>query len=329
MNKYISPKKEFNMKVITILDTTICDYNLGNQIIMESIYEIINELFPNDFIFRLQYAEKFGKLSLGYIRMSDFCFFGGTNSLSSQMNRYSQMGFRLEDLLFIKNKITLLGVGWWQYQSKPNLYTRFFLKDLLSMHVFHSVRDSYTKQMLESIGIKNVINTSCPTTWKLTPEHCSQIPSKKSENVIITLTDYNQQYNLDEKFLRLIFSYYKKIFYWIQGVGDYKYIQSFNIDKNRLYIIPPKLHLFDEILKNEDVDYIGTRLHAGIRAIQHKKRALILAIDNRAKEMSKDINLNVVERNDLSSIENFILNDYKTLIKVPFMEIERWKKQFL
>ena len=49
------------MKIISVLDTTISDYNLGNQIIMESVNEIINCLFGGDFLFRLQYAEKFGR----------------------------------------------------------------------------------------------------------------------------------------------------------------------------------------------------------------------------------------------------------------------------
>jgi len=296
---------------------------------MDAVNKIANELFEDDFIFRLQYAEKFGRQSLGYVRKSDFTFFGGTNSLSSQMNKYSQMGFRLSDLLFIKNKLTLLGVGWWQYQAKPNLYTRFFLKNLLSRNILHSVRDSYTKQMLGGIGVSNVVNTSCPTTWNLTVKHCEQIPLTKSENVLITLTDYNQLKQLDEKFLELIFSNYKKVFYWIQGSGDLKYINSFtNIDRNRLCVIPPKLHLYDEILKNEDVDYIGTRLHAGIRAIQHKKRSLILAIDNRAKEISKDINLNIADRDDFSAISSFISNSYETKLNIPFNDIEKWKGQF-
>jgi len=317
------------MKTISILDTTISDYNLGNQIIMDAVNKIANELFEDDFIFRLQYAEKFGRQSLGYIRKSDFTFFGGTNSLSSQMNKYSQMGFKLSDLIYIKNKLTLLGVGWWQYQAKPNLYTRIFLKNLLSNDILHSVRDSYTKQMLENIGILNVINTSCPTTWALTKEHCKEIPSVKSENALITLTDYNQSKQLDEKFLELVLSNYKKVFYWIQGSGDLKYIDSFEkIDRKKLNIISPKLHLYDEILKNEDVDYIGTRLHAGIRAIQHKKRSLILAIDNRAKEISKDINLNIAGRDDFLAISSFISNSYETRLNIPFDDIEKWKGQF-
>jgi len=317
------------MKTISVFDTTISNYNLGNQIIMDAVDNILNEIFQDDFIYRLQYAEKFGRQSLSYIKKSDFTFFGGTNSLSSQMNKYSQMGFTVSDLLFIKNKLTLLGVGWWQYQPLPNIYTKFFLKNLLSNNILHSVRDSYTKEMLSKIGIYNVVNTSCPTTWKLTYEHCLSIPSKKSENVLITLTDYNKSTELDKKLLDLVFKKYKKVYYWIQGNGDLEYIDSFNnLDKNKLIIIGPKLFLYDEVLQEEDVDYIGTRLHAGIRAIQKSKRVLILAIDNRAKEISKDINLNIADRDDFSAISNFISNSYKTELNIPFENIEKWEGQF-
>ena len=81
------------MKVISILDTTISDYNLGNQIIMEAVNDILDELFWDDFMFRLQYAERFGRQSLRHMRHSDYIFWGGTNALTSHMNKYKQMGF--------------------------------------------------------------------------------------------------------------------------------------------------------------------------------------------------------------------------------------------
>ena len=47
----------------------------------------------------------------------------------------------------------------------------------------HSVRDSYTKKMLNSIGINNVVNTSCPTVWNITPDHLATIPDTKAKYV--------------------------------------------------------------------------------------------------------------------------------------------------
>ena len=85
---------------------------------------------------------------------------------------------------------------------------------------------------------------------------------------------------------------------------------------------------FDELLEKNEIDYIGTRLHAGIRAIQKKRRALILSIDNRATEMSNDICMNVVPREAADRIEFFITSEYKTAIKIPQQNIDAWKAQF-
>lgn len=318
------------MKKLCVLDTTISDYNLGNQIIMDSIDNVIHELFREYFVFKIQYAEPFGKQSLNYIKKSDYALFGGTNSLSSKMNRYKQMGFELSDIRYVQDLI-LLGVGWWQYQNKPNLYTKIILRGLLSSKYLHSVRDSYTKQQLAAINIGNVINTCCPTTWNLTREHCNFIPKEKAKSVVLTLTDYNKDYVQDRKLIQLLSNNYEKIYFWIQGIGDRKYIEELRVlSNNNFYLINPNLRDYDELLKEKDVDYIGTRLHAGIRALQHKKRTLIIAIDNRAKEISNDINLIIADRDKgLDNVEAFINDTVTTELNIPLENINRWKSQFL
>lgn len=318
---------KFSMKTISVIDTSISSYNLGNQIIMESVFEIIDELFPDDFLFNLPWEGAISKATHRYLRNSDYVFFGGTNSLSSHMLKYKQMSFRLRDL-FRFNDLTLLGMGWWQYQNKPDVYTSMFIRRLLSKKNIHSVRDGYTKKMLNSIGVSAVIYTCCPSTWKLTASHCSFIPTKKAKNVIVTFTDYNKSRKTDECLFDVLLDSYDKIYYWVQGVGDLDYIETFHKHKGRITHIPPSLKKFDSLLETEDCDYIGTRLHAGIRAIQKKKRALILAIDNRAAEISEDISLNVKPRGDISAIQGFISGHYETRLKIPFDEINLWKAQF-
>lgn len=312
-----------------VLDTTISDYNIGNQIIMESVNQLVDELFRDFFIYRLQYAEKFGKQSLCYMKESDCTIFGGTNSLSSQMNRYKQMGFRLSDLRYVNN-LVLLGLGWWQYQSKPNLYTRILLKGLLSKRYLHSVRDGYTKSMLAKIGIKNVLNTGCPTTWKLTKQHCQAIPVKKAENVVMTLTDYNKNPNYDKALIDMLAKCYKTVYFWIQGIGDLEYLKKLQVhDHRNIKVINPKLVDYDKLLQSEHVDYIGTRLHAGIRALQCGKRTMIISIDNRAIEISQDIGLPILSREKISiELKSFIYSDYYTDIDIPRNDIIRWKNQF-
>jgi polysaccharide pyruvyl transferase WcaK-like protein len=314
------------MKKISVFDTTISSYNLGNQIIMDAVYTHLNELFPNDFFFKLPSME-ITSYTVDYLKNSDRIFFGGTNALSAQMENYKQWGLNLFNYNKIKD-VVLMGVGWWQYQNiNTSLYTKYLLSKTLSPQYFHSVRDNYTLQKLNAIGFKNVVNTGCPTMWELTDLHCKLVPKLKSENVVITLTDYNQDVINDRKLIDLAAKNYSNVYFWVQGKADLDYINSFEIPQ--INIINPSLSAFDELLKTKEIDYIGTRLHAGIRALQHKRRTLILAVDNRAAEMSKDFNLPVLDRKQIDLVEqNFIQVPYKTDIKIPSEDIEKWKNQF-
>jgi len=315
------------MKIISVLDTSVTSFNLGNQIIMEAIYDVLEEIFPDDFFFSLPWEGKISRVAHRYMRSSDYVFFGGTNSLTSHMIVYSQMGFRARDLIRFGNLI-LFGMGWWQYQSDPDIYTRMFIKRLLSNSAIHSVRDEYTKKKLANIGIDNVVNTCCPTTWNLTQEHCSKVPAEKADNVVLTLTDYNKSIENDIRLVNYLLDSYDKIYFWIQGVGDKEYINKLGELSQNIKFISPKLKAYDEVLQTVDCDYIGTRLHAGIRAIQRCKRTLILSVDNRAKEISTDIGLNIASRNDFSRVQEFIENTYTTHLNIPIEGIKTWKHQF-
>ncbi len=316
------------MKTISLLDTSINNYNLGNQIIMSSIELIINDLFDNNFIYKMQASEPFGRTSIQNFNKSDFIFFGGTNALTSNINKEKYIGFSLHNLIYF-NQLLLLGVGWWQYQKKPNLYTKIFLKRMLHSSMLHSVRDSYTKKKLESIGIENVVNTSCPSTWGLDQNHCNQISQLKSDSVVFTITDYSKQAETDAMFINQLLNRYQGVFFWPQGVGDLEYFSRLEIPlRDKIKVLQPNLKSFDSLMENNKLDYIGTRLHAGIRALQYKNRALIIAIDNRALEIAHDINLDISKRGNLDQISFFIENNASCLIKIPTLEIDRWKNQF-
>jgi polysaccharide pyruvyl transferase WcaK-like protein len=295
---------------------------------MDSIELIINELFSDDFIFKMQASEPFGKTSIQNFKKSDYIFFGGTNALTSNINKEKYIGFSILNLIHF-NRLLLLGVGWWQYQDKPNYFTKIFLKRALDSSLLHSVRDSYTQNMLSSIGIDNVLNTSCPSTWNLTNEHCAKISKSQSDSVVFTITDYNKDFKADSRFINHIQNHYKEIFFWPQGSGDLNYFSKLNLlNRSNIKILKPNLESFDSLLRSKKIDYIGTRLHAGIRSLQNKSRALILAIDNRALEIAKDIQLDISERGNLNKVSNFIENSSPSLIRIPSSEIEKWKNQF-
>jgi len=311
--------------LVSVFDTTITDNNLGNEIIMEAVYNVLRSVFPWAFFIKLPYLEAVGPESLRYLQRSDYVFFGGTNSLTSDMRKYKQWGIDEQNAEVISN-VVLMGMGWWQYQGPPTPYTRRLLGKVLDHSLLHAVRDTYTAEKLREAGFGNVIVTGCPSMWSLTPEHCQSVPTHKSDDVLLTVTNYNQDPQNDLNFVRLLSRKYRKLYCWIQGPEDYDYAKHLSPD---IYFIPPNLKALDEFLAtNSHVDYVGTRLHAGIRALQFKKRTIILGIDNRAIEKGKDFSLPVIPRGDLDALEKKIDESFETRLKLPLSDIQRWLGQF-
>lgn len=317
------------IKNIAVLDTSIASQNIGDEIIMDAVNTELHDLFKESMFLKIPTHEVIGLSSLSLIRHSVFGILGGSNILSSSMNKYKQWKISLLQSFFVKNKIITLGVGWRNYQDKPNFVTKQLLANLLSKDFIHSVRDSYTEEKLKKEGFSNVINTSCPTMWRLTPEHCIQISQKKSDTVVFTLTDYSKNIVLDEFLVNVLLNNYKQVYYWVQSRKDLVYLNELSIDKQRISIIPPTLRDYTQFLESTECDYVGTRLHGGVRALQKKKRTIIIGVDNRAIEKKKDFNLKVIERKDQKELlENTILSNFSTEIKVPLENIAKWKEQF-
>jgi hypothetical protein len=183
-------KAEDRYASIGLVNTSIGTTNLGDLIIYDAVYRHLRSMYPEAFVtnypshLQRDYATKL------LMADEDIIFVGGTNLLSSNMDSYNQWKIDPLDSRFLKKKFVLMGVGWWQYQEKPNSYTRKMLTSLLSDKYVHSVRDEYTKNMLNSIGIFNVVNTTCPTLWGVTPASCEGIPTLKAKDVVTTLTFY-------------------------------------------------------------------------------------------------------------------------------------------
>ena len=114
------------MKKIVVLDTWINDTNQGNKIIMDAVCRVLRDIFPCDIMYHISALEYINS-GRDLVKTADYVFLGGTNILSSDMNRTSEWRLRLRDILWLHNVI-LMGVGWWQYQTKkPNLYTQVLL----------------------------------------------------------------------------------------------------------------------------------------------------------------------------------------------------------
>lgn len=154
------------------------------------------------------------------------------------------------------------------------------------------------------------------------------IPKTKAKKVILTLTDYNRDYKKDKELFEILEKNYEAIYFWPQGSEDLEYINELlNIQKN-YKIISPNLETYEDFLQSNECDFIGTRLHGGIKALQNKKRTIIIGIDNRAIEMS-EIGLPVIKRENIEKdLENMINSNLEIDINLPIESIENWKAQF-
>ncbi|WP_026223221.1 polysaccharide pyruvyl transferase family protein [Methylosarcina fibrata] len=299
--------------------------NLGDLIIQEAIKKEIRKLFSNDQIISISTQSPLQAEQIDIIRECDYTFVGGTNLLSSYMNKYKQWNISIKKTFYIKNLI-LFGVGWWQYQNSPNLYTKLLLNLSLSHNHIHSVRDSYTLRKLKNLGFKNVVNTGCPTMWPLAEIQPSQYCCAKASNVLVMLTDYYKNIAADKKLLEILFACYEKVYFWPQGRKDEDYIKELNYPVSMLR---HSLNAFNEfLLSEEEFDYVGTRLHGGIRCLTMKKRVLILAVDNRSHEISLDTNLSVYKRDDFESIVRWIYQPVEPQLNINTDNIHKWKSQF-
>lgn len=322
------------MKNILYLDTSIGSFNRGDDIIMECFYKELHKIFPSDFAYNLPthvssfhwYQVMRDSLAYRTYANCDYKFVGGSNLLVKNMlTHYPQWNVNIFNYKAFKGCI-LCGVGAGA-GDKTNYYTRKLYKKMLSNNYFHSVRDERSKDYVESLGLK-AINTGCVTMWMLTPEHCKKIPTKKSSNVVFTLTASGTVDNRDQLLIDILINNYDNVYLWIQGNSDYEYLMRFqNIDK--IKIVNPTKDSYEDVLNMEDIDYVGTRLHAGIYAMRHCVRSIIIAIDERARGINEANNLICIEKDDINNLGSLINSEFSTNIKMPLDKIEAWKSQFI
>lgn len=315
------------MEKIILYDPAVSSLNMGDHIISDAVKKQIEYILKKSFIVDISTHLPVSNY-LKRLNDATFKFVCGSNLLKGRMDsRFRQWDINLYNAKKV-GPVILVGVGWWQYRNNANLYTKLLYKNVLSTEYIHSVRDSYTENQLKSIGINNVVNTSCPTMWNLTESHCKIIPLSKAENVVSTITDYNRDEIKDKMMIEILLNNYNNVYLWMQGYNDYNYFLDLNINNNRIKIVPPRLEEYDKLFQN-DIDYVGTRLHAGIRALQNNKRTIIIAIDNRAIEKQKDFNIQCITRENMALLSELINSEFSTKINIPVENIKKWKEQFI
>lgn len=322
------------MENLLLLDTSVSSLNRGDDIIMECVRTELDDILRRYFVLTLPThvsAFHWYQVYRGLLRVKRYedCklkFVGGTNLLVKDMlTYYPQWNINIFNYRPQRGCI-LVGVGAGAGEH-TNFYTKYLYRKMLSSTYYHSVRDERTKAYLESMGLK-ALNTGCATMWSLTPEFCKTIPVHKTTRVVFTLTASRRKDPLDQLLIDTLSRNYEKVFFWVQGDMDYEYLNSFD-RTDAIEIIPPTKQAYHELLLQPDLDYVGTRLHAGIYAMRHGKRAVIIAIDERAREINKSNNLNCIEKADIGGLDSYINGDIQTEIKMPFDVIEQWKRQFI
>lgn len=318
-----------------ILFNTACgSQNMGDYIIYDSIRREFQDIIRNDFL--VEYAthtpvshwyQNTTKNPLyKYCQEARYKFIAGTNILQYHMVRpWANWNVNIFNYKPYRNSI-LVGVGINPNRPSMDAYTKCLYKKILNPNYIHSARDERTKELIESLGFR-AINTGCATTWMLTKSHCTKIPTKKAPNAILTLTDYAKDPVNDQLLIDTLLDNYDKVSYWVQGAEDFAYLNSLE-HTNQLTIIPPHLSAYQRALVSGDVDYIGTRLHAGIFAMQNLVRSVIISIDNRTRDMKESYCLNTIERQDIKNLPGLIHSNITTKINLKENNIKAWKGQF-
>lgn len=94
-------------------------------------------------------------------------------------------------------------------------------------------------------------------------------------------------------------------------------------------VIERSLSAYTAFLRKTQVDYVGSRLHGGIHALQNGRRTIIIAVDNRATEIKKDTNLPVIAVEDVKILlEDMINSEWKTDIHLNTENINHWMGSF-
>lgn len=322
-------RKLTDMKKIFLFEPSIASNNIGDQIIVESIKKELSKILYGNFCIELPTHTPISNRYMYFLGKPDMKFICGSNIIVENLNsiiHLKQWMLNPLTMCHINNSI-FIGVGIQRYNPQMGFFTKHAYRKFFNKNFLHSVRDCYTERILKSIGIKNVINTGCPTMWSLTEDHCKNISKKKSVRVIFTLTDYSINPKRDNYLLFILKNKYQEVYFWPQGYNDYSYFKTLNNIKD-IQVVEPCLASYDALLERGNIDYIGTRLHGGIRALQKGIRTLIIGIDNRALELHNDFNLPVLKQDNIEQLPFMIDNTIEVNIHLPTQNISNFLIQF-
>ena len=164
--------------------------------------------------------------------------------------------------------------------------------------------------------------TSCPTIWSLEDGELPHLG--RSSAVTVTLTDYKRADDVDLDWVGVLSERYSDLRIVGMGPGDRAYAESLGLLRAHSWAGTGTQALVESL---RDSDFVGTRLHAGVRALQLGRPALILAVDNRAAEIGKDTGLPVRARDDIEGVRATLVGSATFKLSLPRDAISRWHSE--
>ncbi|PYE82231.1 polysaccharide pyruvyl transferase [Pseudoroseicyclus aestuarii] len=312
---------------VHLIDTATASDNVGDEIIGDEARRHIDSLFPMAYLSSSAGHDGLGASSRQLVRSATLALLIGTNALSPRRQMGGTFIWHVapQDVDLLAGKVVLFGVGANRDFDQVDPEQRDLLQKLLSRDHLHSVRDETGLKLLKAVG-REGINTSCPTLWRYASAP-PEVPQTSSDTVVFTLTAHKPD-PIDARFIEILRARYKRLRFWPQQPRDMTYLESLGPTEG-IEIIGPSLHAYDAALAETRCDVIGTRLHGCIRGLSHGRRILVIAIDNRARDIGAETGLPVVTRADVPrDLESRIDTGFATGLSVDPEPIQRFLSQF-
>ena len=323
----IESTKALEMQHIHLIDTSVASDNVGDEIIVSEARAHIDTIFRDAYVSTSSGHDGLGHYSRSLVATADLVFLLGTNALSAkyQMRGNFIWNVARKDIPILAGKVILFGVGANRDFDQISWRQARLLRRLLSSSHKHAVRDQTGYRLLESCGIA-AINTSCPTLWRYA-SNLTVLPTRPSTNVCFTLTKH-KRHNSDISMIDALRRVYKTVFFWPQQPRDLDYLKEIT-STDDITIVAPNLAAYDDLLGNQSMDVVGTRLHGCIRGLKHGQRVLVVAIDNRARDIGRETNLPTISREHVAEhLEQVLLADSAITLNVSAQPIRDYLSQF-
>ena len=278
--------------------------NLGDEIIHLYVKKFLSNTHPDEQIIELpSQLLFFSRRANKHLRNASKIYIGGSNLFSMRFPRIHQFA-GIVSLILSRRKAVLLGVGQHSYEPRTWPLNKLLWRSVLDISSTHLLRDEQCCESILNLG-RNAINSGCITLNDVESFRVRSINER--ENIVFTLTYYRENIDRDKAFMEFLSSTKKNIYFWPQDYQDIEYLKSLNSHLSFSYL-EPNLKSFTSALENNSI-YIGTRLHAGIHALNLKVPSYIYLIDNRSIEMSKD--QRIIGFNSLQELSNlYATNNY-------------------